>query len=467
MPIEKTDAKDQPTETAAQPPFYERIWFRAGVGTLVVVGLAAAVLSINFSPSLSHLKVGFLSGAPDGHYHAIVGRLAAAAAKQRGNISNISSRGSLDNVKRLVASGEGCDASFALVQDGLPWQKDEKVFLVARLPASETAFLLGRNADRVRNFADLRGMRIGIGPEGSGTAHLASQLFRSKGLEQLGLRLEHQSIAEQMKALRSGELDLGFFVIAEEARLIEEAVRSGMQIVGFQHAEALAQRLKFLRAATLSAGFYEPVRVLPPVDKKVLRVDTLVVGNGCASRSQTIGLLQLLDSAFPNFIGYNRSRSNSVGIEQSSAARDFLANRGPELMDQYAPWLVDLVPIGSLAHLVLVVSVLFNLMGAGNRFRLWRIDANRVNLENALAEFFGPTVLFSEIARLQPDDSYRTQERRAELLSLIEGFDSLKLRCRKYSVSMLVPMGQEMSYRYQESLLQERLDALRTFRGRL
>jgi hypothetical protein len=32
---------------------------------------------------------------------------------------------------------------------------------------------------------------------------------------------------------------------------------------------------------------------------------------------------------------------------------------------------------------------------------------------------------------------------------------------------MLVPMGQEMSYRYQERLMAELLDALRQFRGRL
>jgi hypothetical protein len=40
-------------------------------------------------------------------------------------------------------------------------------------------------------------------------------------------------------------------------------------------------------------------------------------------------------------------------------------------------------------------------------------------------------------------------------------------RCRRKSLSILVPMGEEMSYRYQESLIAELLYALRLYRARL
>ena len=50
---------------------------------------------------------------------------------------------------------------------------------------------------------------------------------------------------------------------------------------------------------------------------------------------------------------------------------------------------------------------------------------------------------------------------------MIEDLVVLSKRVRKQSLSMLVPMGQEMAYRYQEQLVADLLDALRVFRGRL
>ena len=44
--------------------------------------------------------------------------------------------------------------------------------------------------------------------------------------------------------------------------------------------------------------------------------------------------------------------------------------------------------------------------------------------------------------------------------------EELSSRSRRYSLSMLVPMGQEMAYRYQEELIHQTLAALRTFQGR-
>ncbi len=40
-------------------------------------------------------------------------------------------------------------------------------------------------------------------------------------------------------------------------------------------------------------------------------------------------------------------------------------------------------------------------------------------------------------------------------------------RCRKHPLSVLVPMGQEMSYRYQETLTADLVRPLRAFRARI
>ena len=45
--------------------------------------------------------------------------------------------------------------------------------------------------------------------------------------------------------------------------------------------------------------------------------------------------------------------------------------------------------------------------------------------------------------------------------------EALTERCRRQSLSILVPMGEEMFYRYQETLIAELLYALRLYRDRL
>jgi hypothetical protein len=73
----------------------------------------------------------------------------------------------------------------------------------------------------------------------------------------------------------------------------------------------------------------------------------------------------------------------------------------------------------------------------------------------------------AEIAATEPDLRHRTPEARAQLNAVVKELGQLAERCRRQSLSMLVPMGQEMSYRYQERLIADLLHALRQFRGRL
>ena len=474
-PVEVDTSLDVAVPRAQRPagglprPRGTALWAAIATTAVLLVGLTVAVVDLR--ADLSHLNVTVLSGSAEGHYHAVVGGLSEAAQRRGGAVENAVTAGSLENVRRLTDAGDR--SGFALVQDGLPWEElkarpDATLELIARLPTAETVFFLGPKADAVRSFADLRGKRIGIGPPGSGTARLARQLFACRGLDQLEVTLENHALDEQLELLRAGALDLGVFVMERDAPLIDRAVREhGLGVAGFEHAAAAAHRLPFLRAGLLPAGHYDPVRVLPAEDKRVLEVDTLLVSDGRASRSEVVALLSLLSVQFPRLVEHNRHTPRAFGLEGSPAAASFFEHGGPELLDEHVPWLADLVPLTGLVHMVMVVSVLFNMMGAGHRFRLWRIDAGRVRLEQELPDIFGPAVTVHEIADLTPEPGDRTPEKARRLDALIEELEALKERCRKHSLSVLVPMGREMAYRFQESMIDERIAALRGFRTRL
>jgi hypothetical protein len=84
-----------------------------------------------------------------------------------------------------------------------------------------------------------------------------------------------------------------------------------------------------------------------------------------------------------------------------------------------------------------------------------------------MPHLFGPGVTVGEIAAMAPRDQHRTPEVQEQLDTILAQLNALAERCRRQSLSLLVPMGQEMAYRYQEALMADLLYALRAFRDRL
>ena len=435
---------------------------------LVSIGaLVALAASVDLTPSLSHLDTRMLSGSEQGNYFAIVERLGAEAAARRGKIVNVASQGSGDNIARLVEASRSCDVEMGLVQADVKLPEGAKIELYGRFAKAESIFFLGKKGDEISDFASLRGKRIALGPERSGSAELVERIFGLRDLATLGVRLSHHSLAEQLDLAERGEVDLAAIVIDEDAAIVGSAVRDrGLQIAHFPNADVLARRFPYLRHGRIGAGQYDAVRLLPPSDRRVLRVDTLLVGNGCASRSQVLGVLRSVTEVFPDFVQHNREAAAIPGVPMAPAAKSYFDNGGPEVLDEYLPRVADVMPLSNWVQVVMAVSVLFNVMGLANRFVLWRIDAARVKAEQEIAKSFGPSTTMGDIARAEPEGPLLRPEVKTEVDRVIGRLEDLAARSRKYSLSVLCPMGGEMAYRYQESLIHEALSVLRGFRER-
>jgi hypothetical protein len=287
-------------------------------------------------------------------------------------------------------------------------------------------------------------------------------------LAELDIKLTTHTLQEQLVMLERGDLDLGAMVIEPDAALIVGAVRDRkLQIVDIAGAEALAHRLPSARMGIIKAGYYDPVRGLPPTDKRVIQVDTLLIGNGCARESVTQGVITAFTRVFPDLIRENREQANLTGLQYATAAQSYFDDQGPDRVGEYLPWLIDIMPTARWLQLIFVFSMLFGAQALWHRFRLWRLDSRRVRIEGGIARLFTPAVTMSEIAEMNPEARHRTPEMRARVDDLIVQLEHLAGRCRRQSLSMLAPMGQEMNYRYQEGLVAEWLRALRKFREKL
>ncbi len=366
--------------------------------------------------------------------------------------------GSIENIARLGEDQRPCVAAFALVQDGIPVPAAAGLVLLGRLPEPKSLLLLARQNRKFPTFGDLRGKSIGIGPEGSGTAYLLRQLFEDPDLRGLDVRLSFHELPEQARLVSQGELDLAAFVMAEDAELLQTIVKQyDLDIATFQDLGGLVARHPWLGLGLIPAGRFDLVRPTPAVDKPVIHVDTLVVANPCARRAERVALLMLLNAELPGFVAANPPKHiySATALPIASAASQFFIKGEPELADVYFPWAVNLLSPAYWVYLAMVVTILSSALRGISRFELWQIDAARERLERRLKELTDPKLTHAQIRTVPDGDLLTSPGAYAAAQSIQDELAQLRARCQRYAASIVTPMGDEMFYRYQESLIDE------------
>ena len=157
--------------------WYTREWAAAALFLAIVVA-GAAIFRSQWRPSSYRLVIS--AGSVNGLRHRIAERLAEDAAAGGLSLRIVGTRGSLEALNR-VDSGE---LDLALVQGGLDPKFHPNVRQVAALHVEPMHLLVNEEirAQVTGSLSALRGMRVNIGPLGSGTHDLAIDILRVAGL---------------------------------------------------------------------------------------------------------------------------------------------------------------------------------------------------------------------------------------------------------------------------------------------
>ena len=438
-------------------------WSGKGIVRILVLLMAAAAVAalaagFGIARDYGYLHASILTGAPEGQYFKLATRLADRAKREHGVLTVIPTAGSIENVSRLAAGRDRCTETFALIQDGTPVSGDSQLQLLGRLPEPESLIILGKQGRTFPAFADLHGLSVGIGPEGSGTAYLMQQLFADADLRSLDLRLSHHGLPEQAKLVAEGKLDLAAFVIQEDAQFLRTVINEyALDIVAPQNLQGLIARYPWLSLGQIPAGRFNLVPPVPATAKQAARVGTLLIASPCAARADRIALLMLVGAELPGFVRRNppSSTSSATVVPLAPEAHQFFLTGEPEVADRYFPWLVNLMSPAYWVYLVMAATVLFNALKGFSRFRLWRIDAAREKLETSLKELIEPGLTHAQMRAAPVERVMAAPERQAAAQTIMDRLMELRARCQRQTSSMVTPMGDEMFYRYQQSLIDE------------
>jgi uncharacterized protein len=231
-------------------------------GPALILTIAAFVVAISFVEPAPPRRIVLATGRSDGAYQQFGLRYQAELAREGVTVELRPTSGAVENVRLLLDPASGVDVAF--VQGGVGAAVPDADLVALGSLYFEPLWVFTRGGIRGDDIRGLRGLRIAVGPDGSGTRALVDLLLRANGIDAQTAKLLPLTGLEAVRALRAGEVDAAAFVASPESATVREAVSiPDATLVSFPRAEAYTRRFPFLSRLTLPEGALSLERNLP------------------------------------------------------------------------------------------------------------------------------------------------------------------------------------------------------------
>ena len=307
----------------------------------------------------SHVRLS--TGQANSAYDVFGKRYAAILARHHVTTTLQPSLGSLENLQRLRAEPGTTEIGF--VQSGSTEEDDAARQGLISLGSlfTEPVWLFYREATPLTQLTQLRGLRVNVGPDGTGVPQLFNKLLSVNGIEPTELRLGRLENTPATVALLDGSIDVMVFSSAPDELLIQMLLQTpGIKLFDFTQAEAYTRRFPFLTHVVLPRGIVDLGRDLPAKDYQLIAPTATLV----ARKSIHPALVDLFVQAATEIHGgagwFHRHsefpNASYTEVPVAPAAVKYYRN-GPSFLQHYLPfWLsnfmermwVVIVAVGAL-----------------------------------------------------------------------------------------------------------------------
>jgi TRAP transporter TAXI family solute receptor len=306
------------------------------------------------------------TGQENSAYETFGKKYADALAKFGIHVTLKRSLGSQENLLRLNDPDSGVDVAF--VQSGSTEQEEAERKGLVSLGSlfTEPVWLFFRDTRKITSLTQLKGLKINVGPEGTGVPELFRKLLSVNGVEPKDLKLGALENTPATVALLDGRIDGLVFSSAPDAPLIQMLLQTpGIRLFDFTQAEAYTRRFPFLSHVVLPRGIVDLGRDLPPRDYQLIAPTATLVARADLHPALVDLLVQSASDIHGDAGWFHRKdefpTARFTEIPVSPAAQKFYKN-GPPLLQRYLPfWLANFfermwVVVVALGALVLPLS---------------------------------------------------------------------------------------------------------------
>jgi TRAP transporter TAXI family solute receptor len=337
---------------------------------IVVLGIVVAFMFMAPAPPK---RVVIAGGAAGGVYAGAAQSYAEALRKEGIEVEVLETAGSVDNLARVKAR----QADVTIVQTGLAAELGQEGVSSLGALFYEPLWIFHRSGKPVSELQDLRGLKVAIGPEGSGVRVLASLILNEAGVGADAFTAAPLAGQAAAAALKAGEIDAAMVVSGPAATWIADLLRDpAIALVSLNEAHALGRRHAYLDEVLLYRGVVdlagklpkEDVMLIAPVAQLVVRddlhpaVQSLLIERAIADHGG--GSLLADPGRFPT--------PQLTDIAISDEARRYYEN-GPSFLRRIFPYSVANFLERTWVLIIPLVTLMIPLVRAAPPIYRWRI----------------------------------------------------------------------------------------------
>jgi hypothetical protein len=321
------------------------------------------------------------AGSPQGGYSMLAQRYAEQLERIGVRAEIVYSDTQKGSLERLNRPGDATSIGFAHGIYANAQAKVQALAVVGQEPVWIFSTINGPSS-----LAQAKGLRIAAGPASSSSFIAARLMLEHAGVRPADVQFDNAFGVAAANALIDGKVDLVFQAAGEDSQAVQLLTRSsGIQLLGAEHAGALAAQAPHLQPLLLPQGAIELRGDIPPRDLTLMSLQTHLL-----VRPEVHPALQraLLDAAveiheIPNFLQRHGQFPSFRGSDfpLSPTARAYsLGSR---------PWMETLLPYRTAQYAELIFYAVMPILAITLLLLAWIPKLFDWRISSALHHFYG------------------------------------------------------------------------------
>jgi TRAP-type uncharacterized transport system substrate-binding protein len=338
--------------------------YRVRVVILLVIlaGLSAAFLLLRSLPPRTIVMV----TGPEGSAYAEVGlRYREILGREGIEVKLLATGGEFENLARLQDAHSGVSVGF--IQGGITTQKESPDLATLGAVFYEPLWLFHQRELELNglNLNALRGRKISIGPEGSGTRALSLELLRRNGIPQDAFVPMALSPEEAGRKLLNREIDAAFILASWDSIVVRQLLGAEtIELASFPRADAYVALYRFLNKVVVPTGVGDLATDRPASDKTLLAPKAILAVRKEVHPAIQYALLSAAAEIHAEPGPFQRAgqfpMAEAISLPLSDEAQRFHKSGRPFLQHHFPIWMAVLIE-RSLVVLIPIVGLLYPL----------------------------------------------------------------------------------------------------------
>ncbi len=325
-----------------------------------------------------------VTAEPGSAYNRAVDRYAEELEAERFKVERVPAQGSVENL-RLLREGR---VDLALVQGGVPSSTGAAGLATLGQVFYEPAWVFVRSAPEGGNpVSTLRGRRVAVGPEGSGTRVLALAMLAANGLPAEAIQAVPLAGAAAADALLSGDVQAAILVAAEPSVGIERLVRApGITLLNFaSRAAAYEAQLPYLYRVVLPNAALSLAEDLPRGDVTLMAPAASLLARADLNPQVAALMMRILRDTHKNRTLFAPAGRFPSGLDhevplQGDASRFY--EKGISFLQTYLPFWLAITVERLWVLLIPLVTLLLPLARIAPPIYTWQIERQLWSIYN-------------------------------------------------------------------------------------